>query len=227
MTDTFLVDEEGQFVVGKAQTTPDDESIGFLNSAVDALRYWDMEIHEAFGHLRSGIYSGTAMLNRVLERKGPNVGIIVTAGMEDYLRLERGHSDLPRLFLLRPAARGDAPSQPAAGAAQADHGRARARQHLWCDGHSAVRTRSTRRRRALLTLNVEAIVVNLLYSYRNPAHELRIGQIAGEVMAEVGRELPIYLSSQSVPASGGLSLGSTPRCWKPTQPNRRANTCGE
>jgi hypothetical protein len=40
--------------------------------------------------LVSGIYSGTAMLNRLLERKGRRVGCIVTAGMEDYLRLERG-----------------------------------------------------------------------------------------------------------------------------------------
>ncbi|MFA7282595.1 MAG: hydantoinase/oxoprolinase N-terminal domain-containing protein, partial [Sterolibacterium sp.] len=27
MTDTFLIDDNGEFVVGKAQTTPQDESI--------------------------------------------------------------------------------------------------------------------------------------------------------------------------------------------------------
>ena len=32
MTDTFIVDEAGAFVVGKAQTTPTDESEGFVNS---------------------------------------------------------------------------------------------------------------------------------------------------------------------------------------------------
>ena len=37
MTDTFIVDERGSFVVGKAQTTPEDESIGFMASARDAL----------------------------------------------------------------------------------------------------------------------------------------------------------------------------------------------
>ena len=37
MTDTFIVDESGSFVVGKAQTTPDDESVGFMESARDAL----------------------------------------------------------------------------------------------------------------------------------------------------------------------------------------------
>ena len=41
MTDTFIVDEHGSFVVGKAQTTPEDESIGFMASARDALGQWD------------------------------------------------------------------------------------------------------------------------------------------------------------------------------------------
>ncbi|HJP36859.1 MAG TPA: hydantoinase/oxoprolinase N-terminal domain-containing protein, partial [Gammaproteobacteria bacterium] len=41
MTDTFLIDKDGEFIVGKAQTTPQDESIGFMNSAKDGLKYWD------------------------------------------------------------------------------------------------------------------------------------------------------------------------------------------
>ena len=32
MTDAFVVDRNGQFVVGKALTTPDNESIGVVNS---------------------------------------------------------------------------------------------------------------------------------------------------------------------------------------------------
>lgn len=40
MTDTIIIDADGQSVVGKAQTTPEDESIGFLNSFDDAVRYW-------------------------------------------------------------------------------------------------------------------------------------------------------------------------------------------
>jgi N-methylhydantoinase A/oxoprolinase/acetone carboxylase beta subunit len=37
MTDAFIVDGGGAFVVGKAQTTPDDESVGFMASAEDAV----------------------------------------------------------------------------------------------------------------------------------------------------------------------------------------------
>src|SRR6266566_3808428 len=35
MTDTFIVDRAGEFVVGKAQTTPEDESVGFMAAAED------------------------------------------------------------------------------------------------------------------------------------------------------------------------------------------------
>src|SRR2546422_7062075 len=70
MTDTFIVDRAGEFVVGKAQTTPQDESLGFMTSTRDALAYWGMEDTDAMPLLVSGIYSGTAMLNRLLERKG-------------------------------------------------------------------------------------------------------------------------------------------------------------
>ena len=90
MTDTFIVDESGSFVVGKAQTTPDDESVGFMESARDALEQWDSSPEEAFGAIASGIYSGTAMLNRLLSRQGLEIGAIVTAGQEDYLKIERG-----------------------------------------------------------------------------------------------------------------------------------------
>src|SRR6266576_5778845 len=90
MTDTFVVDRAGDFVVGKAQTTPEDEAVGFMDSTRDALRYWDLEPEDAMPRMVSGIYSGTAMLNRLLERKGRKVGLIVTAGIEDALRIERG-----------------------------------------------------------------------------------------------------------------------------------------
>src|SRR5271166_2659244 len=90
MTDTFIVDERGAFVVGKAQTTPEDESVGFMASARDALAQWGSSPAEGFPTIVLGIYSGTAMLNRLLQRKGLRVGCIVNAGHEDYLRLERG-----------------------------------------------------------------------------------------------------------------------------------------
>ena len=60
MTDTFLMDSNGEFTVGKAKTTPDDESRGFLKSSQDALEDWDLSVDEGFPNLVSTVYSGTA-----------------------------------------------------------------------------------------------------------------------------------------------------------------------
>ena len=44
MTDCFLMDEEGSFVIEKAPTTRHDESIGFTESAQDAAGYWELAL---------------------------------------------------------------------------------------------------------------------------------------------------------------------------------------
>jgi acetone carboxylase, beta subunit len=90
MTDAFIVDSSGQFVIGKRQTTPEDESAGLMHSAEDALRQWGASPGEGFPDIRSAVFSGTAMLNRLLSRKGLKVGALVTAGQEDVLEMERG-----------------------------------------------------------------------------------------------------------------------------------------
>ncbi|PMP87844.1 MAG: acetone carboxylase subunit beta, partial [Roseiflexus castenholzii] len=199
MTDTFIINERGEFVVGKAQTTPHDESIGFLNSARDALHYWGMSVEEAFGAMVSGIYSGTAMLNRLLERKGRKVGVIVTAGMEDYLRMERaiqtylGYSYSDRLHIV--THRHNPPLVPR----QRIFG---VRERIDVFGKVAIPLYEHEARAAveqLLAMGVDSIVVNLIYSFKNPAHEQRVREIAEEVMAAEGRRIPIYLSSELYP----------------------------
>ena len=89
LTDTFFVDAEGEFVVGKAQSTPENESIGLLKSSEDGLADWNLAPEDALPQLQTGVYSGTAMLNRVVQRKGLKCGLIVNAGVEDFHRMGR------------------------------------------------------------------------------------------------------------------------------------------
>jgi acetone carboxylase beta subunit len=195
MTDTFIVDREGDFVVGKAQTTPADEAVGFMASTRDALRYWDMEAESALPLIASGIYSGTAMLNRLLERKGRRVGLIVTAGMEDALRLERGiqtYLGYPYSDRLHVATHHHneplVPRELVKGV--------RGRVDLF--GDEAIPLYETEAWAAVKELaeaDVEGIVVNLLYSYRNASHEERIREIA----AQVAPDMPMFLSSELYP----------------------------
>src|SRR5438128_2091788 len=195
MTDTFIVDRAGDFVVGKAQTTPEDESLGFMDSTRDALRYWDLEAEQALPSMVSGIYSGTAMLNRLLERKGRRIGLIVTAGMEDALRLERGiqtYLGYPYSDRLHVATHYHnqplVPRELIAGV--------RGRIDLFGDEAIPLYEEEAREAaQALVAAGVEGIVVNFLYSYRNSAHEDRVK----EIVAEVAPELPVFLSSELYP----------------------------
>lgn len=69
MTDTFFVDADGDFVVGKAQSTPQDESIGLIESSREGLEAWGLNLSDALASLQTGVYSGTAMLNRVVSAR--------------------------------------------------------------------------------------------------------------------------------------------------------------
>jgi N-methylhydantoinase A/acetone carboxylase beta subunit len=199
MTDTFIIDDKGEFVVGKAQTTAHDESIGFMNSSRDAVKYWNLKVEETFPQLKTGIFSGTAMLNRLLERKGRKVGIIVSGGMEDYLRMERaiqtylGYSYADRLHVV--THHHNDPIVPR----ERIYG---VRERIDVFGKVAIPLYEGEVREAagkLLDQGVEAIVVCLLYSYKNPSHEKRAGEIVREVMAARGKTVPLYLSSELYP----------------------------
>ncbi len=212
MTDTFIVDGSGSFVVGKAQTTPQDESVGFMASARDALAQWDSTPAEGFPPIVSGIYSGTAMLNRLLQRQGLRIGCIVNAGHEDYLRLERGiqtylgssYSDRLHLathFHNEPLV----PRERMKGV--------RGRIDVFGDEVLPLREQDALAAAVeLLDQDVQGIVVSLLFSYRNPAHEQRIAQIIEEEKARRGidGEVPLFLSSELYPMRRDLPrLNST------------------
>ncbi len=195
MTDSFLVDENGVFVVGKAQTTPEDESRGLLSSTLDALDQWGMTPETALPSIVSGVFSGTAMLNRLLERKGLKIGCLVSSGMEDYLRLERGvqtwlgmtYSDMLHVTThyhnepLVPRSR-----------MKGVPGR------IDMFGNEAIPLYEDAVRQAaaeLLDDGVEGIVICLLQSFVNDEHERRTAEIVAEVQAEKGTSVPLFLSS--------------------------------
>jgi acetone carboxylase beta subunit len=212
MTDTFIVDERGSFVVGKAQTTPEDESIGFMASARDALGQWDSTPEEGFPPIVSGIYSGTAMLNRLLQRQGLRIGAVVNAGHEDYLRLERGiqtHLGLSYADRLHVATHfHNEPLVP-----RARMKGVRGRIDVFGDEVLPLREQDACEAAIeLLDDGVEGIVVSLLFSYRNPAHEQRVAEIIEYEKAKRGINgaVPVFLSSELYPMRRDLPrLNST------------------
>ena len=203
MTDSFIVDEEANYTVGKAQTTPDDESIGVRRSFDNGLSYWGTSFEESAGSLDGVVYSGTAMLNRLLEREGEgDIGIITTRGFEDHHRFGRGMQNWADLsYAGRLHAREHMHPEPIVPREQING----VRERVNMQGVPVVSLYEDEVREAvhdLLDRDVRVICVCLIYSYTNDEHEQRVKEIAEEVMEERGERVPIWLSSEQNPVRG-------------------------
>ena len=126
------------------------------------------------------------MLNRLLSRTGRRIGAIVTAGQEDYLRIERGiqtylgfsYSD--RLHLAT-----HFHNEPIVERELVKGVRGR----IDVIGAEVLPLREADAREAadeLLDAEVEGICVCLLFGYRNAEHEIRVGEILEEAKRERG-----------------------------------------
>jgi acetone carboxylase beta subunit len=209
MTDVIIVNEQGRFVIGKAPTTPHDESIGYMESFEDALSYWDMTLAkdgtEVCKNTETAIYTGTAMLNTLLNRNGLKTGLIVTRGFEDVIVQGRGSQSfigcdwseivhmqyrkhatplVPRKLTRGVTERIDMFGQPVI--PMYEHEMRQAAQELLDEG-------------------VDSLAVLFLYSFINPAHELRAREIAREEIAKTGRKVALVISSQVAPIQREVS----------------------
>jgi N-methylhydantoinase A len=78
MTDTFLVDEAGNFVLGKYLTNKENEAVSYLGSVADAASYLGASSTDIHKRAVSCTYTGTTMLNILLTRRGSKVGLFIT-----------------------------------------------------------------------------------------------------------------------------------------------------
>jgi N-methylhydantoinase A/acetone carboxylase beta subunit len=203
MTDSFIIDEKGAFAVGKAVTTPENESEGILNSIADSLGQWKSTLEASGDSVEALVYSGTAMLNRLLEREGnSNIGVIINAGFEDLLRLGRALQCWIWLdYGGRLHAREHEHPEPLIPRKQIKG--VRGRINFWGDELIPLYKDDVRKAVVeLLDMGVESICVCLLCSYMNAKHEMNVELIAKEIMKERGKEIPIILSSVHNPVRG-------------------------
>lgn len=199
MTDTFIIDEKGDFVVGKAQTTPMDEHIGLINSAKDALGQWDAEVEEEFPNLRAGVYSGTAMLNRLVSRVGRRVGLVVNKGMEDNHRMGRGlqsylgYSYSDRIHIN--THHFDPPLVPRKWTVGVT-------ERVDMFGNVVIPLYEHEIEPAIQKLineDVEAIVISLLHSYKHPEHERKIRDVATDLIKKANKDIQVFATVDYYP----------------------------
>ena len=200
MTDTFFVRDDGRFVVGKAQSNPADESLAIFNSSQDALAHWGRDVDAVYPELVTCVYSGTAMLNRVVQRKGLEVGLICNKGFEQVHSMGRaiqsylGYALEDRIHLN--THRYDEPLVPLS--------RTRGvTERTDVQGQIVIPLREDEVRRAtreLVEAGAKAIVVCLLQSHKNEANEMRARDVCRDELGKIGVDLPVFASVDYYPS---------------------------
>ncbi|MGW3564184.1 hydantoinase/oxoprolinase family protein [Streptomyces sp. NPDC000941] len=177
-TDVVAYDEtRGTYVAAKAPTTPGDLAEGVFAALGRAVA--DPAAISFFVH------GTTQGLNALLERKGARVLLLMSEGMRDVYSIARGNRD--RMFDLH--YRKPVPLVARQATAEAG-GRLDWRgEELRPLDEAAVREAARRARAERFA----AVAVSFLFSYVNPAHELRAGEILAQ---ELGDDVMVVLSHQ-------------------------------
>jgi len=87
-TDCFLV-WEGKLVEAKAPTTHYNLSEGFTNALSNGVEQLGLSIEDVLNQVDSVRYATTLGTNALIERSGPRLGLITTAGFEDSVIIGR------------------------------------------------------------------------------------------------------------------------------------------
>ncbi|NHB22188.1 hydantoinase/oxoprolinase family protein [Helicobacter pylori] len=199
MTDTFFVKENGSFVVGKAQSNPEDESLAIYNSSQDALSHWKSDVSKVYPELVTCVYSGTAMLNRVVQRRGMEVGLICNKGFEQMHSMGRalqsylGYALEERLHIN--THKYDDPLIPLK--------RIRGiTERTDVKGQVVIPVRQEEVKAAvkeLLEAGAKAIVICLLQSHKNAESERIVRDIALKELEKLGKNIPVFASVDYYP----------------------------
>ncbi|MEC9346151.1 MAG: hydantoinase/oxoprolinase family protein [Pseudomonadota bacterium] len=196
-TDMALIDAVGTLRIFKNPSVPSDPSAGVIGVLEVAARALGLEMAALLGGCRLFVHGSTIATNTILERKGANVGLIVTEGFRDFLEIRRGlradqwdhRSPFPPVLVpryLRLPVRG-----------RLDRDGREESPVVAADVVAAVR--------AFEADGVESIAVCLMNAYVDPRHERQVADIVRREWS--GRWLS--LSSEVNPVMGEYERGST------------------
>ena len=205
MTDCFLVDTEGNFSTGKFITHPEAERISYLGSLKDAASRWGMSTEQIHQKAISCTYTGTSMVNILLTQSGSNVGLLITRGFEHLPIIERGLTWIGQTYedILHQQLHEHTPwlVQPRniRGVTERVNVGSYYMQHHSFPGTviiPMVEAEVYQGVQELLDNGVQIIACMCLGSYTNPMHENRMKEIALEVIAKSGKDIPVVTSNE-------------------------------
>lgn len=193
----------GRRVGAKSPTTTFDLWVGFLRVLNEAAKQLNISLDMLLTQINVVRYSTTLAMNKLLERKGPKLGLITTEGFEDFILIGRGAQwdDGLSKHESRNLARVKKPD-PLIPRSRIVGIKERM-DHLGNILRPLDENNVREKLNTLVDQGVEGIVVSLIWGHRNPLHELRVRAIIEEDYPEVCLGyLPVVLSHEIQPKKG-------------------------
>ncbi|MFC5430889.1 hydantoinase/oxoprolinase family protein [Paraburkholderia denitrificans] len=193
----------GRFIQSKALTTHQNLALGFNEALDEACAELNVDRRTVLSEVDSVRYATTLGTNALIERSGPRVGLLITQGFDSTVPLSRGrgYADGLPYSEARDLTRARRP-EPLVSIPLIRH--VRERVDYKGDVVMPLDEEATRRAiRELVDAGAQAIVVALVNSTDNPAHELRVLELfLQEYPAQMLGAVPMILSHQVVGRKG-------------------------
>ncbi|MAG20751.1 MAG: acetophenone carboxylase [Candidatus Marinimicrobia bacterium] len=206
----MVLNYNGKTIFKKTPTTPHDLSACFLNVIEEGGKELEMAPEELLPDVGLVRYSTTVAMNRLIERKGPRLGLITTEGHEDSILIGKGAQwvDGTRVSERRNLAPQNKPEplitrELIVGVKE--------RVDSFGQVVRPLDEKDVRQKvRYLVDLGVRGFVVSLLWSPANPEHEQRIKQIIRDEYKEYTLGyMPVVLASDVIGRSGEYQRSMT------------------
>ena len=197
-TDCAVIDDAGRVTIAKTPSTPPDFAEGFFESLRLAGEREGLTLKELLADTVTLSHGTTVATNAVVEHRGSKVGLITTAGHGDAILIMRAFG---RVAGLAPA---DLLRFSAADKPEPIVPRSLIREvaeRVDSRGEVVVELNEEQARAAIEELRdegVEGIAISFLWSFKNGAHEQRVG----ELVEEIAPDMFVTCSSELVPLLG-------------------------
>ena len=180
-TDCVVLDGKGRITATKSPSTPGNFAEGMLAALGVAADRLGLPFEDFCAQIRVLTHGTTVGTNALIQRKGAKIGLITTKGHEDVMHIMRGSRGITSRELRKvvhfPESQKPVPIVPK----RLIEG---VSERVDCFGEVVVPLNEEQVEaaiRRLLAQGVEAIAVCFLWSFRHPAHELRVKEMVKRI----------------------------------------------
>lgn len=200
-TDCVVLDESGDLFQCKANTTPQDLSIGLMNSFEKAAVRYGLTVEEFLGQTQTIVHGTTVALNALLQRAGVKTALIGTKGFRDISEMRMGlrniNTSMYNMFI------------PPVDPIVPRRHRYTVEERTKYNGEILTKLNEDELREVISAIkkeDIEAVAICFLHSYINPENERRAAEICRQ---EFGDDIYVCASSDIIQIVGEFEREST------------------